>query len=118
MKLGQDSDLRPGAFLLSDGTRFTATEILSLRLDRHPFVFINADASPDMAVALLRAGASAVVASGWAIKDADAPVFAEAFYAGVLTERERLLGGDALTSWEAAWKKLDRKKLHDWLPGG
>jgi CHAD domain-containing protein len=41
-----------------------------------------------------------------------------AFYAGVLTERERLLGGEALATWRAAWRKLDRKKLHDWLPGG
>lgn len=41
-----------------------------------------------------------------------------AFYAGVLTERERLLGGEALSNWREAWRKLDRKKLHDWLPGG
>lgn len=41
-----------------------------------------------------------------------------AFYAGVLTERERLLGGEALANWRAAWKRLDRKKLHGWLPGG
>jgi CHAD domain-containing protein len=41
-----------------------------------------------------------------------------AFYAGVLTERERLLGGEALANWRTAWKRLDRKKRHDWLSGG
>lgn len=40
-----------------------------------------------------------------------------AFYAGVLTERERLLGEEALDTWRGAWKKLDRKKLHGWLDG-
>jgi CHAD domain-containing protein len=40
-----------------------------------------------------------------------------AFYAGVLTERERLLGEEALATWRGAWKRLDRKKLHGWLDG-
>ncbi|HEV1997892.1 MAG TPA: CHAD domain-containing protein, partial [Candidatus Dormibacteraeota bacterium] len=40
-----------------------------------------------------------------------------AFYAGVLTERERLLGEEALDTWRGAWKKLDRKKLHGWMDG-
>lgn len=59
-----------------------------------------------------------VVAREWLAEVASRLGAGGAFYAGVLTERERLLGDEALSNWREAWRKLDRKKLHDWLPGG
>lgn len=58
-----------------------------------------------------------VVARQWLAEVSSGLGAGSAFYAGVLTERERLLGEEALDNWRGAWKKLDRKKLHGWLDG-
>jgi CHAD domain-containing protein len=58
-----------------------------------------------------------VVARQWLGEVASRLGAGGAFYAGVLTERERLLGEDALRRWRSAWKQVNRKKLHGWMTG-
>ena len=68
---------------LGDGTTVTVTDLAGLRLERAPFIFVNAPHAAQLAPALLAAGASAVVAPGWRIDDRQAARIAELFYTEV-----------------------------------
>ena len=57
----------------------------------------------------------AVVARLWLTSVAPGLGPAGAFYAGVLSERERSLGVAAASGWRKAWKAVDQGKLHRWM---
>ena len=57
----------------------------------------------------------AVISAAWlrgAAQDMDALT---AFVAGALSQRQRSIAGNARNRLPAAWKKLNRKKMHAWL---
>jgi len=74
-----------GGLLLANGELLTPNLVSNLILDSAPFVFLNADASTDLAAAFLKAGARAVVAPVWALSDTEASEFARGFYHETLT---------------------------------
>jgi CHAD domain-containing protein len=57
----------------------------------------------------------AVVARTWLTSVAPSLDQGGAFYAGVLSERERSLGQSAAAGWKRAWKAVDQGKLHRWM---
>ena len=57
----------------------------------------------------------AVVARQWLTSVAPSLDVGGAFYAGVLSERERSLGKAAASGWKKAWKAVDQGKLLRWM---
>lgn len=80
-----------------------------------PLIFMNACSTAQLggrytemtgwASKFIQAGASAFVGSQWEVRDAAAPVFAEAFYGAVVTERKTL--GEALQIARAAVRETE-----------
>lgn len=91
----------------------TTRQMQSLELPRRPFVFLNAcqvgsgkqvlGSYSGMAVALLRGGATAVVAAQWNIDDVVAAAVSDTFYASVFHESDPVPVAEALRAIRATY---------------
>jgi CHAD domain-containing protein len=57
----------------------------------------------------------AVISAGWLTQASGQMDASTAFLAGVLHEAQNGLARKAKRKWPAAWRRLDRKKIHSWL---
>ena len=95
----------------------TTRQLQSLELTRRPFVFLNAcqvgsgkqvlGSYSGMAVALLRGGATAVVAAQWNIDDDVAAGVTDTFYAAVLDATEPVPVAEALRAIRATYTEAN-----------